>query len=193
MPTDERARHRRIGCAVGIVLIVLLVAAIVIPNPMASRIAPCEPVEVAALRAYVEAQELFRKEDHYTKGERVYANPVDGRGFADLYEVGGPGSGGRALGLIDRELAEATSPERARYGYYFVDITGGVDGPYDFSKQFGLCAAPAQYLRTGTHTYIVDARGRIFRKNIPHEPRARCEPVTTWPDVEKEGWLPVED
>jgi hypothetical protein len=154
----------------------------------ASRLPANESAAVARLRTYVNAQSVFRKVDHYGKGELVYASPTDGAGFPDLYEIGGPGSGGTAPKLIDRAFAEATGPESAKSGYYFVDIThdgGGV--PYDHSFEFGLCAVPAEHGKTGRNTFVVDVTGAVFQRDNGGEP------VTRFPEVdsEKDPWIPA--
>ncbi len=131
----------------------------------------------AALRTYLSAQEIFANSSRYSNAKgRVYANPRDGKGLADL----------SAAGIIDEAFALATSPERAKRGYYFVHITRDANGPYDHAKQHGLCAVPARHGKSGFATFIVDAECTIHRKDNGGKP------VTTWPDVEKEGWEPVE-
>jgi type II secretory pathway pseudopilin PulG len=199
---DERTRRRRIGCAAGIVLIVLLVAAIAIPNLTATRIASNEDVAIAGLRAYVRAQEEFRKVDRYGIGRKVYANPKDGSGFRDLYHVGYDGTTDPeepAPHLIDRTFAQTDIDlaERCpKAGHLFANITGDADGPYDYTRQFGLCAMPYSYGRAGRNMFIVDHRGRVYQRDVSFNVvRAGWppEPVTTWPDVKKEGWTPVED
>ncbi len=202
MPGDERALRRwRIAYVVGIVLILLLVAAIAIPNLMATRLASNENVAIAGLRGYVRAQEEFRKADRYGIGRKVYANPKDGGGFRDLYHVGYDGTNDPEEpmpDLIDRTFAQADAglaKPRSKAGYVFADITGDANGPYDYTKQFGLCAVPRHYGWKVRATFIVDHTGSVWQTDastmtpLGGEP----EPVTTWPDVEKEGWIPVED
>lgn len=132
---------------------------------------------VAALRVYSSAQETFARSSRYGNAKgRVYANPRDGKGLADL----------GAAGIIEEAFALATSPERAKGGYYFVHVTRDSKGPYDYSKQHGLCAVPARHGKSGFATFIVDTACVIYRKDNGGKP------VTTWPDVKKEGWEPVE-
>ncbi len=145
---------------------------------------------VAAMRAYLGAQGTFQREDRYGKGKLLHANPVDGIGFPDLYRVGGPldEPDGTEIKLIDLAFARATSPETARAGYWFVDIVGdAVAGKhYDYTRDCGLCAVPATYNETGLWTFIIDPRGTVhWRDN-------GGEPVTVWPDVQKDAWRAVE-
>lgn len=198
MPTDERAR--RVGCVVGIVLIVLLVLAIAIPNLMAPRIQSNESFIIGSMRAYVSAQREFRKVDRYGIGRKVYANPKDGVGFRDLYHIGYDGKsvpGKPVPHLIEQALADADvslAKPRPMAGYLFVDITGDADGPYDYTTEFGLCAVPLPYSRSGRNMFIVDPDGHVFQSDASfHVPpgESRAEPVTTWPDLR--SWIPVDD
>ncbi len=171
------------GAGVGVFPICLVL--MVIPSLVMSEAASNETSAIVSLETYASAQVRFHRNDHYGIGKRVHANPKDGAGFPDLYEIGGPDSGGTVLGLIDRHFAEATSPERARCGYWFVDITGDANGPYDFTKQFGLCAVPAEHGRSGRSTFIIDASGKVYLK------WTEGRPVRIWPDVYAEEWIPV--
>lgn len=143
---------------------------------------------IANLRAYATAQSIFRRHAWY--GDEVgqaYANPVDGKGFADLYEIEAPGAEPGKPHLTDRGFAIATCPETPKAGYYYVDITGDANGPYDYTMQFGLCAVPAKYDVTGKNTLIIDAADEVYYKDT------QGRPVTKWPDVEKEGWKLVDE
>ncbi len=147
----------------------------------------CSPI--AALRAYLGAQGTFQRVDRYGKGKLLYANPKDGIGFPDLYRIGGPLAvpDGTEIKLIDLALARATSPETNKAGYWFVEITSdAVPGrPYDYTKDCGLCAVPAKYRETALHTFVIDIRGTVYRNDNGGKP------VTVFPDVAKNGWLPV--
>ncbi len=145
-----------------------------------------EAAAIAGLRAYLGAQGVFQRKAYYgDEAGKVCANPKDGQGFPDLYKVGEPEADGGPLKLIDRTFAEATSPARPKSGYYFVDITADADGPYDPATDCGLCAVPARYKKSGVNTYIINFTGTVYYRDNDGKP------VTTWPDVEKEGWKPV--
>lgn len=116
----------------------------------------------------------------------MYANAKDGVGFPDLYQLGGPGSGGKELKLIGERLARATTGGAPCSGYLFCDITGDAKGPWDYSTDCGLCAYPAKYEKGWPrYTYIIDVTGVFYQKDN------RGKPVNTWPDVEADGWIPV--
>jgi len=163
-----------------------VVAAIAIPNLLSSRMASNEAAAIAGLRAYLGAQGTFQRADRYGKDELVYANPNDGAGFVDLYQIGGPGSPNQPLKLIDLAFAQATRPETAKAGYYFVDLTSdAIAGDYDYSNSCGLCAVPAQYGKSGLSTFVVDLTGTVYKKDNGGRP------LTCYPDTTEEGWLPV--
>ncbi len=180
--------------------VVPLLIAMVMPYLLSSKMVSNEDAMIAGLRAYLRAQEEFHKEDRYGIGRNVYANPTDGSGFPDLYQIGGPGSEGRMMRLIDITFAVAAVGGKPKAGYSFADITGDASGPYDYTKQFGLCAFRQWWSRSALNVFIINHDGCVYFKNIREFPGAevdqgRVPPVTitTWPDVEKDGWLLVVD
>ncbi|MHC5053201.1 MAG: hypothetical protein ACYTKD_00620 [Planctomycetota bacterium] len=141
-----------------------------------------ETVAVGGLRAYLGGQWTFRKADRYGNGKLVFANLIDGTGFSDLWRVGGPldEPDGTEIKLIHLANSRATSPETPKAGYWFIEIIADKKtGPYDFTKECGLCTVPAVYGVTGTPTYIVGPVGRIYTHGTP---------VRVFPDVDREGW-----
>jgi hypothetical protein len=62
---------------------------------------------------------------------------------------------------------------------------GGVGGPYDHTREFGLSAMPAKPGESGKFTYIINHAGEIYRKDNGGKP------VRTWPDVAEEGWVSI--
>jgi len=61
-----------------------------IPYVMPARVIIDEPSAVAGMRAYISAQNQFKRTDFYGIGKKVYASSADGNGFADLYQLGYP-------------------------------------------------------------------------------------------------------
>ena len=101
-------------------------------------------------------------------------------GFSDLFQIGGPGSANTAIKLIDLAMARATGPATAKAGYYFVNLN------YDnYSIDCGLCAVPAKYGRSGLNTFVIDLTGTVYAKDTGGKP------VTRYPNITKDGWLPV--
>jgi hypothetical protein len=143
---------------------------------------------IRLLKAYAAAQAIFCRAERYPGKGLVYANPQDGKGFSDLYQIGDPGSGRTILKLIKKELAEATDTKQALSGYYFVEITSdAITGAYDYSKQFGLCAAPVRYNRgrgpPKPVTLVIDVSGKVWMADTAGAP------VTVFPDLSKGKWL----
>jgi len=141
---------------------------------------------VAGLRAFHGAQRTFRREDRYGIGRRVFANPSDGAGLTDLYRIGGLEGSGPELKFIDLAFASATSRSTTKAGYWFVDIVSdSVTGPYDFERECGLCAVPAISGGEGYPTFVIDIQGVVYMKDNSGKP------VALFPDVQKDGWVPV--
>ena len=140
----------------------------------ARRIAINEAAAISWLRNYLCYQNLFDEEERYPGRGLRFANPFDGAGFPDLYHLGG-----RELReWVDPAFAAATDPQHSIDGYYFVDITGSRrTGPYNYARECGLCAVPAEYGRTGINTHIVDVQGTCFQGDTGGKP------VTSFPDL----------
>ena len=140
----------------------------------------------ACLRTYWAAQTLYLKTDYDQDGIFEFAFPYT--------LLNTTVAAGQPIRLIDDSFAYASrdcSPAgrpMARQGLFFVDLVSDTKaGPYDdgngnYVKGFGLCAYPGKYPDWGRSTYVIDARGQIYAKDT------KGEPVTVFPDVEKEGW-----
>ena len=136
----------------------------------------------AWLRIYMGAQNQFHRSHRYDSGDRRFANPTDGAGFPDLYYLAAPGDGNSQLALVPKGFADATGPASAHQGFYFVDITSGPGGEYDFRENCGLCAVPSPY-RSGRLTFIVELTGIVWQKDNGGRP------VTQFPSSpDAEGW-----
>ena len=146
-----------------------------------------ETAAMAALRTYLGAQNQFRRKAYY--GEDVglvYANPWNGNGFRDLGDVTRKRHDGVEHALVDKAFAEAVPGGTPRAGYLFCDIVGRAGiGPYDYTKECGLCAYPAEFNVTGRNTFIIDVTGVVYQAFMGGKP------VTKYPDVKAEGWVPV--
>ncbi|MHC4506096.1 MAG: DUF2950 family protein, partial [Planctomycetota bacterium] len=181
----------------GILLVILLLfAAVAVPGGGGARIASNESCAIASLRAYLAAQNYFKRRCLYGTAKKVYANPRDGVGFSDLYQVGhGAGPRGEALEMIDVTLADARwgyRRNKPRAGYYFADLEYD-----DYTTDCGLCAVPANYNRSGRNIFIVDVTGTVYQKDAAAEfPNVRTgdavPPLRTYPDARAiTTWIPV--
>jgi len=185
---DSRVSVKRVAIAVVTVFAVLGIVAALLPSHSHPRWTYNEPAAVAALRTYCSAQQVFKRTPRYGDDTRlVFANAVDGKGFVDLWRVGGPLArpDGTELEIVDLAFAGATSAETPKSGYWFVDISADAEGPLDSKWRFGLCAVPARHGTDGKRTFIIGEEGTVHSKDNGGKP------VTVWPDVEKEGWRPV--
>jgi prepilin-type N-terminal cleavage/methylation domain-containing protein len=166
-----------------VVAIIAVIAAMAIPNIVSSRISSNEVATVAALRTYVAAQNQFCRTDFYVAGSFEYANKARGSGFPDLYQIGGPGSGGTLLKMIDLSFAQAIPGGPPRSGYVFDDIEYG-----DYSVNCGLAAAPREYGRSGRNIFVVDITGTVYQGRASESDSDT--PPTSYPDISS-GWIPV--
>ncbi len=147
-----------------------------------------EAAVVEALRKYVIAQEDYKRANL----SRLPANGGGGAESALQYakswqHLGGAtahrNEGGEALEAIPAGMAAADSPETAWNGYYFRDMRFVDFKPINRRYEHALCAIPAEYGKTGLHTFIVKSDGVVFRKDL------RGSSVLDWPrDPEGEGW-----
>lgn len=182
----------------GVAVAIAALAYLAMPRHTHHASASNESCAVATLRMYLGAQNTFHRKDYYGKGELVFANPKDGAGFPDLYQVGhGVAPRGEALKLIDIATANAKPGGTPKAGYCFADITSGPEGPCDFAIECGLCAVPAKYNRTGRNIFIVDVTGTVYQADAaliyPDLRRGDAvPPVTTYPGAaELAKWIPV--
>ncbi len=166
-----------------VIAIIAVIAAMAIPNIVSSRISSNEVATVAALRTYLAAQNQFCRTDFYGQGYTEYANKTRGSGFPDLYEVGGPGSGGTVLRMIDLTLAQAIPGGTPRAGYVFDDLEYG-----NYSIDCGLAAAPRLYGRSGRNLFVVDISGTVYQGMASDSDSDN--PMTSYPDTSS-GWIPV--
>lgn len=168
---------------------VAVIAAIAIPNLMVSRIASNESVAIASLRMYLGAQNVFHRSDFYGKGALVYANPKDGKGFPDLYQV--PGKGERIM-LVDLTFARATYDGVPKAGYVFSDLEYD-----DYAIECGLCAVPAAYNRTARNIFIVDVTGTVYQRDAASvypdlTTGEKVKPLKKYPSADDlTKWIPV--
>ena len=121
-----------------VVAIILIIAAIAIPNLLRSRIAANEASAVGSIRTINTA-------------EVTYASTYPDVGFADLASLGGAGGTSTGAGLIDSVLASGT-----KSGYSFTtSVTGGTP-----TTQYTINGDPVS-AQTGQRHFFSDQSGVI--------------------------------
>ncbi|MGA7853610.1 MAG: prepilin-type N-terminal cleavage/methylation domain-containing protein [Candidatus Acidiferrales bacterium] len=139
-----------------VVAIILIIAAIAIPNLLRAKIAANQASAVGALRTMTSAEETFSST--YSDGFTLTLN-----------QLGGPaGSGSCAnAGLIDEVLSTAPS-QKSGYGFIYTPngtpaLTAGIPAlcPGSGDTGFTISATPVTLGSTGTASYCVDETGVV--------------------------------
>ncbi len=147
-----------------VVAIILIIAAIAIPNLMSARMSASQASAVGSLRTLNDAEAMYSSQY--------------GTGFSPtLSSLGPPGAGGAAgpsaAGMIDSLLA-GTGNTSAKQGYTFTySATPDSAGRYD---TYSITAAPTTPGTTGTNYYYTDHTGAI-RQNSTRPATASDPPI----------------
>ncbi len=148
-----------LGCGIVAVLaipIVAIIAAIAIPSLLAARRGSLETNAVGSCRAYCSAQTMYRRNDWDGNGKREYAVP-----YTKLFSQAD--SSGDPVQLLDAAFAAAAGPNGSpKHGYLFQDMTSIAGVKIDWVNDYGLCALPSVYGRTGYRTFTVCTNGTVF-------------------------------
>ena len=155
------------------VAVVVLLAAIVLPNVMRSEISANEASAVGSIASINRAEVSYQT-----------ANPATG--FASTLETLGPDGPGDSCQaptashacLIEGALARSDSPERARNGYWFRVSPAGRDA-HGAVSAYVAGAAAAVYNKTGLHDFCSQEDGVVRyrvpgRNSAPAEKPAEC-------------------
>jgi prepilin-type N-terminal cleavage/methylation domain-containing protein len=143
-----------------VVAIILIIAAIAIPNLLRSRIAANQSSAIASCRVINTA-------------EVTYASSYDAGFSSTLLQLGPPASGpvsASAAGLIDSVLASGV-----KSGYSFTYLPTNPDSR-GFYNGYNLNAAPSQVGVTGTTYYFTD-QTYVIRANPSGPASAADSPV----------------
>ena len=138
-----------------VVAIILIIAAIAIPNLLRSRIAANQASAVGSLRTLNTA-------------EITYATTYNTGFTTTLGNLGPPTSGNptaTAAGLIDSVLSggTATASTSSKSGYSFLYTAGATDASGRVNT-YGITATPVTVGTTGTNYYFTDMSG-VIRQN----------------------------
>jgi type IV pilus assembly protein PilA len=152
-----------------VVAIILIIAAIAIPNLLRSKIAANQASAVGSLRTLVTS-------------EITYSSTYSVGFTANLGELGPPASGGTASAvnadLIDEVLAgglASASTSSSKSGYAFVYAPGGSTSSGQY-EAFTVTASPVIVNQTGQNYYFTDASG-VIRFNTSTTASATDSPI----------------
>ena len=128
-----------------VVTIILIIAAIAIPNLMRSKIQANETAAVGALKAL-------------TEGALLYSNTYNGfpHNLSDL----GPTTGGTAPTSASADLIDAVLSAGIKSGYRFTYAAGASD-PAGNVLSYTITASPVQVGSTGQRSFFTDQSGTI--------------------------------
>jgi prepilin-type N-terminal cleavage/methylation domain-containing protein len=143
-----------------VVTIIMVIAAIAVPNLMRSRIAANEASAVGAMRSIATAETAYAT----TYATAAYSNDLASLGGTDC----APASSTSAC-LIDNSLAQATSASTARSGYFFTYLP-------DTTLGYKLYADPAAYGRSGSRHFYTDS-SVVFHFKITDAQATSTDPV----------------
>ena len=141
-----------------VVSIILIIASMAIPNLLRARIAANEASATGSIRTINTAQIMYQS---------VYPT----LGYANLLSKLGPGGSIckapdlTAACLIDEGLAGATSPAKAKSGYYFAIVVGdaSVTGAV---LDYTAAGSAASFNQTGVRDFCSNADG-LLRFRVP--------------------------
>ena len=136
-----------------VVAIILIIAAIAIPNLLRSRIAANEASAVGSVRTINTA-------------EITYSSTYPNNGFTILGNLGGGGGSATAAGLIDAVLASGT-----KSGYVFTVVTGTTTPSTTFATN-----GDPQNSQTGQRHFFSDQSG-VIRFNVSQQASAGDNPL----------------
>jgi len=136
-----------------VVAIILIIAAIAIPNLLRSRIAANEASAVGSIRTI-------------NTSEVTYASTYPNVGFGDLTQLGGAGGSATGAGLLDAVLASAV-----KSGYVFAVTTSGGTPATIYSV-----TGDPQNSQTGQRHFYSDQSG-VIRYNVSQAASATDSPL----------------
>jgi type IV pilus assembly protein PilA len=140
-----------------VVAIILIIAAIAIPNLLRARIAANESSAVSAIRT-INTAEVSYQSAYPTIGYTLTIDQLGPGGAGATCPAGGPTSATACL--IDSVLSNAISPGTAKSGFYYNEAgvvgTGGT-----LYLTYGVGAAPASFNQTGVRNFCSSEDGVI--------------------------------
>jgi type IV pilus assembly protein PilA len=137
-----------------VVAIILIIAAITIPNLLASRLSANEASAVGSLRTYTTAM-------------LAYSAQCENIGFPNDLTGLGPGAGDcTGMGIVDDVLGGSISPSKNGYTFTYVVVPGPA-----LNDSYTLNADPQSRGTTGRRSFYTDQAGVIYyNQSAPASP-----------------------
>ena len=153
-----------------VVAIILILAAIAIPNLLRARIAANESAAVSGIRT-VNSAEVTYSTAYPTVGYSANLGQLGPGGPGSTCPAGGPTQANACL--IDSTFSNATAPGTAKNGYYYSEVgLAGSGGTLNLG--YGVGAAPASFNQTGVRNFC-SAEDGVIHFNVG---AAGAPPVT---------------
>ena len=164
-----------------VVAIIAIIAAIAIPSLLAARRNSLETNAVGSMRAYAEAQSIFKRNDWNGNGILEYATP-----FNTLFStVDGTG---QPIQLIDSAFAGATVATAPKHGYWFADCATIGGAAINWADDFAMSGTPSTYGRTGYRSFMISTNGTTFGRDLAAAAQTPDYPV----NPTASGWVIAE-
>ncbi|MFL6437990.1 MAG: prepilin-type N-terminal cleavage/methylation domain-containing protein [Terriglobales bacterium] len=140
-----------------VVAVILIIAAIAIPNLMRARMSANEASAVASMRSIFTAEAAYMAQGWSNPGAIGFSTLL-----ADLGSTTCSPPTSTSACQLDNALASASTAGTAKSGYYFTyaPVTNGV-----FNTGFTLHGDPVQRGATGQRSFFVDQTG-IIRQSL---------------------------
>jgi type IV pilus assembly protein PilA len=140
-----------------VVAIILILAAIAIPNLLRARIAANESAAASGIRT-INTAEVTYSTAYPTVGYSANLGQLGPGAPGSTCPPAGPTQANACL--IDSNFSNATAPGMAKSGYYYGEVgLAGAGGSLNLS--YGVGAAPASYNQTGVRNFCSSEDGVI--------------------------------
>ena len=140
-----------------VVAIILILAAIAIPNLLRARIAANESAAASGIRT-INTAEVTYSTAYPTVGYSANLGELGPGAPGSTCPAGGPTQANACL--IDSTFSNATAPGMAKSGYYYGETgLAGAGGTLNLS--YGVGAAPASFNQTGVRNFCSSEDGVI--------------------------------
>jgi type IV pilus assembly protein PilA len=140
-----------------VVAIILIIAAIAIPNLLRARIAANESSAVSGIRT-INTAEVSYQSAYPTVGYTLTLPELGPGGPGSTCPAGGPTQGNACL--IDSVLSNALTAGSAKSGFYYLE-TGVVGVGGTLRLTYGVGAAPSAFNQTGVRNFCSSEDGVI--------------------------------